>query len=213
MAINSAIQGVNPISVSTFFKTVGASSTFGKAHPELVGKKRDNLVFNYFPVTVDHLHDLSEADQAKVAKVLNANLEEYGKQLLAEKGDDWEYTPASSEITIDALYDDLMRPSNKGNRILSKAVLERLADLYRHYAVTNLGKSEKAAELGAKIIRTKFAMIAGENKVLQTFSDNIVNFTLLADTVPEIAELETELAALLAVITEMLGVEITADDI
>ena len=104
----------------------------------------------------------------QVKAILDKAVLDEVKRLFVENKDDWNYLPDFTKVSLKQLGDKLLEPTRKG-RIVTKATLALLADWYKGYAVSVLGKTEQAAKNGADIIASNFAQYVGEVNVLKMF--------------------------------------------
>ena len=164
-------------------------------------KKRESINFTFKPVY--------EFDK-KINSILNESLAQYGKVLIAENADDWNYIPSDSEITLDNLYSYQSAPSERGNRLINKATLSEISDAYINFAI-NSGKTSQQAQTGAKVIESQFKIILGNSVALSAMRSNMDNFV---NSDPQISE--NGLSALIRLIENldsMLNPQITADSL
>lgn len=175
------------------FKTVSAKSDSIHA-----GKKRDDMEVEYTEVKADEIVNL---DPAQVAKILNNEIIAFGKRVIAENGDNWDYKPQASDLTFDAMYADVTAPSARGNRILSKANLLEYGIAFEAYVKQSLGKSDQSARANKAVVEAKFAPIAHEPQALATIGANLAEFE------PESDKLKIVHNALVEYLTELMTVE------
>lgn len=150
------------------FKTVSDKSTSIHA-----GKKRDDLKVDYMALEAS---DIAGLDHEQVAKVLNANLIDFGKKLIAEQSDNWDFKPEAKDISFEEFYADFSTPSKRGNRILSKANLTAYAKQYGIYLVQSLGKSDASAKVNMQMIELKFAPLVTQPDALVVIGGNLADF-------------------------------------
>lgn len=166
-------------------------------------KKRDSVTFNFFPIT-DY--------DSKANAVLNESLAQYGKILIAQNAEDWNYIPIETEITLDNLFSYQSAPSARGNRLINKVTLGEISESYTNWA-TSSGKTDKQAQTGANVIRNQFKDILGNSAALSAMMNNLSQF---ADS-DSIAELSNEsiaaLTRLIENLSELTNPEITADSL
>lgn len=165
--------------------------------------KRDSITFQFTPIT-DY--------EQKINNILNESLAQYGKILIAQNADNWDYIPPTNEITLDSLYDYQSAPSARGNRLINKITLSEISEAYITWA-TSSGKSEKQAQTGASVISTQFKIILGNSQALTAMLANMVQF---ADS--EIIESLSDeavaaLTRLIENLTEFTNPDITADSL
>lgn len=176
--------------VSHFFKTVRENSELAKAHPELAGKKRDDVKFTFVP---------SATGNEEVDTIVNEALATYGKSLISLHDTNWDYVPSKEEVTITALVAQINKPTARGGNVglLTKDALALLAHDYVSWAI-EAGKKPAAAQTGADLIRGKFRRISGKVPVLRGMVANLESFTE--------SEFATESnAEILAAALELLG--------
>lgn len=165
------------------------------------GEKRDSVNVDYLALEVS---DVAKLDQNDVVKVLNDCIIGYGKRLLTENSDNWNYVP--SDLSFDSFIADFNAPSARGNRILSKEKLTAIAVTYELYAVETLNKSEAAGRTGGQVIMSKFSIISGNQKMLAVMAENLSEMTVSED-------LQLAYDALIELLSELMSVEITEDSL
>lgn len=138
---------------------------------------RPAMQVSYKAIESSDIHDLSH-DQ--IAAVLNANLEAFGKSLIAEKSDDWTFCPNEDQINWNSFIEDFFAPSQRGQRILSKANLMQFCIDYKKYLM-EIGKSEKSAELNCMLIQDKFARISNDLESLTVVAGNLADYSAPAN--------------------------------
>lgn len=197
---------------NTFFKAVKESSNIAKVAPSLVGKKRDDLTVTYNAITTE---DVPTLQGEHVALILNKAIESYGKQLIAEKETDWDYCPTQDDLTLEKVYEEYVRPSNKGNRILSKDALKAFANDYGIITQKYSDKEVKRIETFQKIIMNKFAVIAGNDQMvdkcialLNDYLSLIENDDVSDDDKEIILSYEKELSAMITLLEGMSSINL-----
>lgn len=175
------------------FKTVSAKSDSIHA-----GKKRDDMEVEFTEVKADEVASLNPEH---VAKILNNEIIAFGKRLIAENGDNWDYKPQASDLTFDLMYADVTAPSARGNRILSKANLMEYGIAFEIYVKQTLGKSDQSARANRSVVEQKFQPIAHEQTALATIGANLAEFE------PESDKLKVVHNALVEYLTELMSVE------
>lgn len=165
--------------------------------------KRDPIKFSFTPVT-DY--------EPKINAIINESLAQYGKILIAENADNWDYIPDASEITLDNLYAYQSAPSARGNRLINKVTLGEIAEAYILWATQN-GKTEAQANTGARVISNQFKDILGNSNALKAM---LANLTAFVDS-EEVTKLSDDSMNALVRLTENLmnltNPEITADSL
>lgn len=172
---------------------------------EMDGKKvkRPSIQFSFTPVT-DY--------DVKANAVINESLAQYGKILIAQNAEDWEYQPTAEEITLDTLYAYQSAPSARGNRLINKITLAEISQTYVTWA-TSSGKTEAQAATGAKVIGNQFKDILGNSMALQAMLENLTGF-VDSDLVTTMSdESVNALARLIENLTELTNPAITADSL
>lgn len=167
-------------------------------------KKRDAVEFSFAPYT--------DSDDPRVNAIINESLAQYGKILLAENADDWEYIPSMDSITLEKLYEYQSAPSARGNRLINKVTLGEITELYIKWAMAN-GKSKAQADTGAKVIGNQFKDILGNSDALKAMLVNISSF-VDSDMVTELSD--DSMSALVRLSENLVSLtnpEITADSL
>lgn len=130
-------------------------------------KLRENFTQEF---SVDLPYGLSEFPE--VCVILLDALEKQVKSTVQSSPADF-IPPADafSESAIRQLAAEISRPSLRGQRILSAAALSACATYYASQAKEILGKSEKAAEFGAEVLRKKFSPLVSRPEILEAFAE------------------------------------------
>lgn len=152
------------IKAESFFKKVSDSSS-----SPLAGQKRANLIWNYSGVSSE---DISSLDPAKVARVLNKFIEDFGRTLIAKNSDDWTFCPSPESVTFDLAFKDFSAPRTS-TRVVTKETLSALGAFYISQAPL-LGVSPQASLAGAEVIKSRFKLIAGKPSALEVMSSRLL---------------------------------------
>lgn len=160
------------------FKTVNANANSIHA-----GKKREDIQVSYLEIEAD---DVVSLNPDWVAAILNSNLIEFGKKLLAENGDDWDFKPDESQINFEAFYEDFSSPSKRGARILSKANLMEYGIEFEEYLKETLKKSEASANANRRVVEAKFQPLIGQPEAITIIASNLAEFQPSSDKLKEV---------------------------
>lgn len=166
--------------------------------------KRPSISFQFTPFT--------GSDDLKVNAIINESLAQYGKILIAENGDNWDYIPGIDDINVSALYTYQSAPSARGNRLINKITLGEISEAYVLWATQN-GKTESQANTGAKVIRNQFKDILGNETALNAMLSNLTQFAE-SDQVTELSpESLNAFTRLIENLSELTNPQITADSL
>lgn len=138
------------IQAKNFFKAVSKKQVaVNPALADRAGKKRPdcNWSFQGF-VTAE---DIQAASIEQVTYFLNAALEKYGKDLIIDNADNWEFVPAESDITLAAAYNYYNSDSSKA-RTLTKVTAGHFAEFYATHAPKLLGIPSAAAQAAKQVL-------------------------------------------------------------
>lgn len=189
-------------------KTVNASSFFKKvsekAENPRAGQKRPNLSWTF---QVPEASEIAELDSGKVAKVLESFVESYGRKVIAQNGDDWNFVPAG--IDFDSAYLDLVSEVSK-SRLVTKESLKALGEFYKVQAVKVLGVSLPAAATGAIVIAERFKAIAGKNDVLKVMEARLMSLVEQCEE-DEILPFVELIEALMKELQDLQEIKVTED--
>lgn len=104
----------------------------------------------------------------QVAAILNKAMLEETKAMFVANKDNWDYVPDYKLAGLKVIGDKLLEPVRKG-RTITKVSLASLGNWYESYSINVLGKTEKAANNGNKIIADNFSQYLTEIDVLNMF--------------------------------------------
>lgn len=192
------------VSARSFFKKVSEKS--GKAN---AGQKRPDLAWTFGGVSAQ---TVSQIPAEKLATVVNNFIENFGRKLIAQNGEDWSFCPSPEVCNFDAAFDDLVAERTSG-RILTKESLAAFGAVYSELAQYKLGVPAQSALLGEKLICEKFQRIAGKDDVLEVMERRISAIIELEDEY-SLSLLEPHAAvieALFQLLSELKSVTVTAD--
>jgi hypothetical protein len=123
------------------------------------GQTRPAIDVIYAPVLAVQVADYP-AEQ--VATILNDALVRYAKTLIAENGENWDYIPPVEQITIQNVYDELTKPSERGKRLLTKANISGVWGLEFVSLATTAGKSQAYISTMLQIAEDKFIRLTAD---------------------------------------------------
>lgn len=155
-------------------KTIQVKSHFKKVSDKSsarYGEKRPDLHWSYQGIEETDFATMSPEVLAKVATLANATLESFGRKLLLQKNDDWDFDP-TEHVSIEATFVDLTSTTTRKRRV-TKETLALCGNFYHHYA-NIIGKDDKAANAGAQVIAQKLQPIAANAQALEVMRDNIL---------------------------------------
>ena len=184
-----------------------ASSYFHKVSAKnspRYGQKRENLEWQY----------AGFEPSCSEAKAINAAIEAFGRKLLLENGDNWDFQPTPENCNLEALVQSLDAERGGWSRVLTKVTLDAAASYYFSAAIRLLGKDQAAATAGSSIIREKCKAAAGNSAVADAMISNIEALvTAVADSedsgeVEKLAEHAAVFEKLLELLAEYRSVKI-----
>lgn len=188
------------IETSSFFKKVSASATVR------AGMKRPDLKWSFQGFETSE--DLNSIPTEKVVKVLNLFVESFGRKLIAQKGDDWDFVPQASDITFEKAFEEEFSAISR-SRLITKDSLDKLATFYVSQA-QKIGTSVAAATAGAQVIRSRFSLISGKTDALEVMSARILSLVELCEP-SEVEPFADLIEALVKEIAELQNLSVTAD--
>ena len=150
------------IEARSHFKIVGKESKL----VHLRGKKRPDLVWTYT--------GYKETDQLPegTVTILNSAVEAFGRRLLIENADNWEFRPTSDNCSPATLYADLVAETTR-SRTVTKETLAAAGAFYLKYAPALIGKSAAAALGGQSVITNKLRPIAADTGATTVMRGNL----------------------------------------
>lgn len=167
MAISYTLSTDNStVLFNQHFKTVKKGSILAATRPDVVGKKRETVEVS-FPTVKDYSREINT--------LLNETLVSYAKQLIADNDADWNYIPSPDDITLEAAYQYLVKPSNRGFRILTKANISTWAAWFSTFAVENLSKSQGFAVTVTALASDKFSRLSGMPTKIQAVKSTLID--------------------------------------
>jgi hypothetical protein len=170
------------IQVKSFFKKVS-----DKSSPKF-GQKREDLHWSFDGMEADTIRAMDSETLEKVATLANATLESFGRKLILQNADDWDFDP-SDIVTIDTCYKDLTSETTRKRKV-TKESLAKCGAFYGAWAHL-IGKESKASSAGEKVIAAKLQPIASNTDALEVMKSNIVE---LLEKVAEESENNIKLA-------------------
>ena len=127
------------------------------------GQKRENLEWQY----------AGFEPSCPEAKAINAAIEAFGRRLLLENGENWDFQPTPENCNLEALVQSLDAERGGWSRVLTKATLDAAGTYYFSASIRLLGKDQAAATAGSRIIREKCKAAAGNPAVADAMMNNI----------------------------------------
>lgn len=167
--INSASLASSSVTFEQHFKVTKKS-----AIPDQIGKKRESVAVSLPGFAATDIPPLAESFAAEIAAILNEAISQRAKKLFLANSENWDFVPADSECSLEAIYSDLIAVSSRGSRTLTKESLKLAASYYSGAAIQFLGKSPKVAENGATLIEAKFAPILGNPAAVEVMKSNLL---------------------------------------
>lgn len=154
------------ITAKSFFKTVTAKNS-----PKY-GQKREDLEWSFDGFEAqDVLSCDNEEIAEKLATLVNAQLESYGRKRILAESEDWNFDP-SAEITLDTVYTDLTAETTRKRKV-TKETLAKCGEFYAAWSHL-IGKNAQAASAGSQVIAQKLVPIAANAQALEVMRDNIL---------------------------------------
>lgn len=204
------------ITVKSFFKKVSADQA--KRSPALgdkIGVKRPDLNWTFEAVEAT---DLEALNKNQVVYFLNAALENYGKALIADNSENWNYVPAG--ITLQAAYDYATAETSRA-RVLTKVTALAFAKFYAAHAPALLSIPQAAAN-AAETVLTEWLTYAKKDNFRAAMHARLIQFAeavmsqpedseVMAEFVESEADLPAVLDSLVKAFSEAETVAITAD--
>lgn len=188
------------IQASSFFKKVSATAAVR------AGMKRPDLKWEFTGLADST--ELASLDQDKLVKVANLFIENYGRKLIAQKSDDWEFCPVASEVTFEKAFEEEFSAVSR-SRLITKDSLDKLATFYVSQTA-KLGLTNASATAGAAVIRSRFALISGKVDALAVMSARILSLVELCEP-SEVEPFAELIEALVKEIDELSNLSVTAD--
>lgn len=187
------------ISVKSFFKKVSEKATVR------AGMKREDLNWNFEGFEAA---DVATLDADKVSFVLNKFIEDFGRKLIAQNGDDWDFAPTAETVNFEAAYLDATTQTSR-SRLITKESLQKLGAFYLSQAA-KLGIVSASAAAGAKVIESRFQLVAGKDDAIKVMQSRLLQLVEVCepDDVEPFAPL---IEALIAETESLMAVTITAD--
>jgi len=159
-----------------------AESNFRKVTDKqspMFGKRRDAASWSYAGFKAD----------SPEAKGLNHAIEQFGRKLLIENGDDWNWLPDIETCNLDKLVEWLETERGGWSRVITKESLDKAGTYYFQAALRILGKEQASAVAGSALIRDRFKPITGNKKACAALLSNIEEIIVLAADSDEESEL------------------------
>lgn len=145
----------------------------------MFGSRRDAASWSYAGFQAD----------SPEAKALNHAIEQYGRKLLIENGDDWNWLPDIESCNLEKLVEWLEAERGGWSRVITKESLDRAGTYYFQAALRILGKGQASAVAGSTLIRERFKAITGNTKACQLMLANLEEIITLASDSEEESEL------------------------
>lgn len=190
------------LKAKSFFKKVSEKATVR------AGMKRPDLEWSFKGFNAEQVASFAAEQPNQVAFVLNQFVESFGRKLIAEKGDDWDFCPDVDAVTFSAAYAAATSPTSR-SRLITKDSLSKLGAFYVSQA-QKLGIAVASAVAGGKVIESRFQLVAGKDDAIQVMQSRLLQLVEVCepDDVESFAEL---IEALIAETSELMQVTITAD--
>lgn len=188
------------ISLKSFFKKVSATAAVR------AGQKRADLNWSFEGFSAESPEEFPSAE--KIAFVLNSFTEAFGRKLIAQNGDDWDFCPTAEQVTFELAFADATSSVSRA-RLITKESLEKLAQFYILNA-SKLQVPQASAIAGAQVIRSRFQLIAGKNDALEVMSSRLLSLVEVCEP-EEIEPFAALIEALVSEASELQALEISAD--
>lgn|SRR5574343_441537 len=133
---------------SYFKKVTAAQAAANSALESRVGKKRENLAWEF---QAPEFSDLATLKPEHVEFFMARALETYGRDLIAQNAADWDYCPSAADLTLAAAYDYYNAEVSR-KRTLTKETAAAFAAVYVKFAPAVLGISSDAAKAASAVI-------------------------------------------------------------
>jgi len=164
-------------------KTITCTSNFkqviDKKSPRF-GEKRPSMDWTFEGFEAQDIVDCTSHEEAeKLATLVNAKIEDFGRKLVLQNNDNWEYSPTGT-LSLDAVYADLTAETTRKRKV-TKETLDKCASFYEQWA-PEIGKSSAAASAGARAIREKLVPIAGNITALERMKANVMELLEYAES-------------------------------
>lgn len=185
--------------VKSFFKKVSSTGTNPRA-----GMKRPDLAWEFESVESEDVVNLSPI---QVTGMINSVIESFGRKLIAQAGDDWNFVP--SQVNFANAYEDLIA-ERTSSRLITKDSLKALGEFYKVQAVKVLGSTQASANLGANIIQDRFKQVSGKNDVLGVMLNRFESLIEKCEE-EEILPFVELIEALMKELSELREIKVSAD--
>lgn len=166
-------------------KTIEIKSSFKSVTNEKsvhFGNKRDSLTWTFQGYEA---HEVAKIDPEHAATIINDALASYGKKLLADNSEDWNYVPVG--VTVAALAEEIERETTR-SRIITKESLSRLSAIYGVVMATVPGMSVAGIKGAQSIIESNFKSVSGNTEVLQKMAERLIEMESHAQEFPQDSE-------------------------
>lgn len=144
------------IECTSFFKKVSQAQADKVVElKDKVGQKRADIKWSFSGL--DHkdsnefVRDLESLKDEHVAYFLNKAIENFGRDLIADSGSDWNFVPSADKLTLAAAF-DYYNEESKRERILTKASAAAFAAVYAKLAPAVLEITPAAATAAQAVI-------------------------------------------------------------
>ena len=161
------------------------------------GQKRGNLEWQY----------AGFEPNSPEAKAINSAIEAFGRKLLLENGENWNFQPTPENCNLQTLVERLEAERGGWSRVLTKVTLDAAGTYYFAAVIRLLSKDQAAATAGSRIIREKCKAAAGNPEVADAMIANIESLVNAVESSEDPEEMEAleEHAPVLEKLVELLA--------
>lgn len=142
-----------------------------RADSPKLGQTRESIAVSF----TDTAEYYTTVDPAKLTHILNDAITQYGKKLILENTDNWDYIPTAEQLTLDELYDDLTT-SKARTRILTNKNIDSWSIEFASLA-TAAGKGQAYISTVIELTKERYVRLSSGEKNLQRLA-NVSEFIL-----------------------------------
>lgn len=187
------------IQAKSFFKKIAASSSNPRS-----GTKREDLHWTFEAIEES---DVSTLPAEQVAVMCNSVIESFGRKLIAQESDNWNFSPTG--VNFESAYLDLVA-ERTSSRLVTKESLKALGEFYKTQAVKVLGVALPAAQAGGNVIADRFKVIAGKNDALAVMSQRLESLVEKCDE-EEILPFVELIEVMMKELNELMEIKVSAE--
>lgn len=210
------------IKATSFFKKVTqAQAEKSPALESKIGQKRPDITWYFSGLdhenSADFVRDLESLKDEHVAFFLNKAIENYGRDLIAERGTNWEYVPSMDELTLEKAFDYYSQETSR-KRTLTKQTAIAFGLVYQKLAPSLIQVTPAAAAMLGSTVLPDWTKYSADEKIrattlqrLESFAAAYVELDDESSEAQEIAPHNETLLALIKAFETKEVVEISAD--